>query len=210
MQSSGMQTLRYRQKQGRTEAILKAATRLFRTQGYEQTSINDIADAAELSVGTLYNYFSGKAGIAFAIYESDRRIVREREQQVIADAALDPLERLARFIEADVFCGFNEIDLQTWSEIEAMSLIRSSGLSAKILQINAEIVVAAESLLKRMISEGVLDAAVATLPLARLMFYIGRVHCLQLMSQVQTDNNSVRKLIREEVQAVFQRMVVGK
>lgn len=198
-----MQALRSRHKQRRTNAILTAATELFRARGYERTCVTDIADAANLSVGTLYNYFPGKAAIAFAIFETDRRIVREREQQVIDDPSLDPLERLSRFIEADVFFGFDGVDLQTWSEIEAMSVVRTSELGGQIKALNEEIIATGARLLQRMAAEGSLAGHAAGRAMARLMFYIGRVHCLEVISDPSVDDREIRRLIREEVRALF-------
>ena len=59
--------LRARQKANRTERILAAATDLFREQGYDAVRIEDIADNAEVSVGTFYNYFQTKGDVLVAI-----------------------------------------------------------------------------------------------------------------------------------------------
>ena len=58
-----MAGLRERQKATRTQRILDEAFELFRSVGYEAARIEDIAAAAELSVGTFYNYFPSKAEI---------------------------------------------------------------------------------------------------------------------------------------------------
>ena len=47
-----MTGLRLRQKKARTGRILEEAAKLFRSVGYKAARIDDIADAAELSVGT--------------------------------------------------------------------------------------------------------------------------------------------------------------
>jgi AcrR family transcriptional regulator len=52
--------LRERNKQKVTERIIVAAMELFKAQGYEQTTMDDIANKAEISRGTLFNYFPSK------------------------------------------------------------------------------------------------------------------------------------------------------
>lgn len=52
--------LRERNKQKVTERIIAAAVALFKAQGCEQTTMDDIADKAEISRGTLFNYFPSK------------------------------------------------------------------------------------------------------------------------------------------------------
>ena len=53
-------TLRERNKQKVTERIVAVAVQLFKTKGYHQTTMDDIAQAAEISRATLFNYFPAK------------------------------------------------------------------------------------------------------------------------------------------------------
>jgi AcrR family transcriptional regulator len=52
--------LRERNKQKVTQRIIAAAMELFKTQGCQQTTMDDIAAKAEISRGTLFNYFPSK------------------------------------------------------------------------------------------------------------------------------------------------------
>ncbi len=52
--------LRERKKQKTREAIQRAALRLFLKQGYEETTIEQIAAAVEISPSTFFNYFPTK------------------------------------------------------------------------------------------------------------------------------------------------------
>lgn len=52
--------LRERNRQKVTERIVAAAMELFKAHGCEQTTMDDIADKAEISRGTLFNYFPSK------------------------------------------------------------------------------------------------------------------------------------------------------
>jgi AcrR family transcriptional regulator len=49
--------------------ILGAALDLFRTRGYDQTSMRDIAQAAGLAVGAAYYYFPSKEHLVLAYYD---------------------------------------------------------------------------------------------------------------------------------------------
>ena len=52
------------------ERILHSAIRLFREQGFERTSMRDIAQDAGCSLGLAYRYFSQKEDFVMALYES--------------------------------------------------------------------------------------------------------------------------------------------
>jgi AcrR family transcriptional regulator len=58
--------LRERKKQRTREAIVTVALELFAERGYPRTTVNDIADAAEVSKATVFAYFPSKEEIVFA------------------------------------------------------------------------------------------------------------------------------------------------
>lgn len=62
-----MAGLRERQKLERQRRLVQAAAACFRKSGYEGARVEDIAAAAELSPGTLYNYYRQKGELLIAV-----------------------------------------------------------------------------------------------------------------------------------------------
>ncbi|MER5434283.1 helix-turn-helix domain-containing protein [Streptomyces sp. NPDC002588] len=56
---------RERKKAATRQAIADAALRLFLERGYDQVSVRDIADAADVSTTTLFKHFPGKEALVF-------------------------------------------------------------------------------------------------------------------------------------------------
>ncbi|MBI2720273.1 MAG: TetR/AcrR family transcriptional regulator [Rhizobiales bacterium] len=79
-----MTGLRARQKADRHERILEAAAELFRAHGYEAATIEAIAQAAEVSIGTIYNYYRNKGDLLVAIVAMEVHEVLNAGEAVIA------------------------------------------------------------------------------------------------------------------------------
>jgi len=84
----------------RGRGILLAAVGLFVEKGFHQTSMRDIARAAGVSLGNLYNHYAGKTALIESV------AVLEREEQAEFLTALeqpgDPVETLLAFVDAYV------------------------------------------------------------------------------------------------------------
>ena len=65
-------TLRDRKKERTRQALVVAAGRLFAEQGYERTTVADIAAAADIGTRTFFSYFASKEELVFP--EADARI----------------------------------------------------------------------------------------------------------------------------------------
>jgi AcrR family transcriptional regulator len=84
--------LRERKKRRTRDSLLRVALELFTTQGYERTTVDEIAAAVEVSQRTFFRYFASKEEAAFTVVSMvEARFldaVRERP------AAEDPLTAL--------------------------------------------------------------------------------------------------------------------
>jgi AcrR family transcriptional regulator len=69
------------------QRISEAAFRLFGQKGYTRTSIQDIADAAEVKKSIVYYYFDSKEGLYQALLTESGRHLREFLEQAVESAA---------------------------------------------------------------------------------------------------------------------------
>jgi AcrR family transcriptional regulator len=74
---------REREQAIRRSLIIEAAQKLFEQKGFEATSVDEIANAAELGKGTIYSYFKSKEEIYIAILEKGMEILKERMNCVV-------------------------------------------------------------------------------------------------------------------------------
>src|SRR6202158_3807014 len=83
------------------QEILRTAARLFQQQGYDATSMNDVAAAVKLSKRGLYHHFQSKDEILFHIMSHAMDITEERVIKV-AKRVEDPEERLRTLIRLHI------------------------------------------------------------------------------------------------------------
>lgn len=85
-------------KQAQTKrAIYDAAMRLFAEQGFQETSVDQIAAAAEVSRATFFNYFGSKDGV---LHHYSELLVKHLEKVVEeSKSQSSPLARIRRFLD---------------------------------------------------------------------------------------------------------------
>jgi AcrR family transcriptional regulator len=166
--------LRERKKQRTREAISNAAIELFFEHGFDQVSIAQIADAAEVSRRTLFAYFPTKEALVvhrFADHETESaRVVRARpDGQVPLDALrvhfLDGLDR------RDPITGLND-------QPEVLALYRmifaTPGLLARMLEFNQTASTALAEALVETAAVGDVEARVAAAAIVAVLWALAQ------------------------------------
>ena len=79
--------------------FLAAALASFRDQGFDATTMRDVAKAAGLSLGAAYHYFPGKEAIVLAYYVELEQRFSARIEPALAGAGSDLRTRLGRVFD---------------------------------------------------------------------------------------------------------------
>lgn len=145
-----METLRERKKQRTRDALLRSALELFTTRGYEETTVDEIAEAVDVSQRTFFRYFASKEDVAFFVprlAESHYvEAVRERPPheaplEALRRAVLESWDTIGEAVEQVVPV---ELHMRAYRMIEATPALlaahlrRSAELEERIARIIAE------------------------------------------------------------------------
>ena len=127
--------LRERKKQKTRESIQRTALRLFEKQGYEETTIEQIAAAAEISPSTFFNYFPTKEDVVlFDAYDplAIRMFLERPKDESVSVVIRKVLEQLAAAFQGDedvilargrLFMEVPELRARIWDEAERTQAI---------------------------------------------------------------------------------------
>ncbi|MER5768272.1 TetR family transcriptional regulator [Streptomyces sp. NPDC001985] len=142
--------LRERKKRLTRDGLVRAALELFIAQGYERTTVDEIADAVEVSQRTFFRYFASKEEVAFAIQSQveshfqtalSRRPPEEGPFEAMRNAVLEGWDTLEEVIGETVPV---ELHMRSYLVIEstpaliAAHLRRSVELEESIARLVAE------------------------------------------------------------------------
>ncbi len=91
----GIAERKEREKQQRKDEIILAAEKVFFSKGYDQSTMDDIAEEAELSKGTLYLYFKSKDDLHMAVARKAIILLKSVTTKAAAGAG-NAVEKLGR------------------------------------------------------------------------------------------------------------------
>lgn len=117
-----MAGLRERQKANRNQRMLEQAARLFRDLGYGAARIEDIAAAAEVSVGTFYNYFETKGDLLLSLVTMEVEEVLAAGEAVVAHPPAAVADALAALISVYYDHALVYLSKEMWRTAMAISI----------------------------------------------------------------------------------------
>jgi AcrR family transcriptional regulator len=116
-----MSGLRARNKADRDRRIVEAAAALFREAGYEGAKIEAIAAQAQVSIGTIYNYYRNKGDLLVAIVSMEVNEVLNAGRGVVAEPPRNVGDALDTLIGIYIEHSLNYLSKEMWRQAMAIS-----------------------------------------------------------------------------------------
>jgi AcrR family transcriptional regulator len=136
--------LRERKKARTRAAIREHALRLFREQGYQRTTVEQIAAAAEVSPSTFFRYFPTKEDLVLQD-DMDTRMIEAFERQPAGLGAIAAV----RGAIWEMLASYNEADLDVIRETTTLTMTVPEVRARAVDEFGRTIAVISEALAKR-------------------------------------------------------------
>lgn len=166
-----MAGLRERQKARRNDRLLEAASTLFGQVGYESARIDAIAEAAEVSVGTFYNYFENKADLLLAIVTMEVEEVLHQGAAVVAAPPARAEDALLQLIFTYYDHSLVYLTKEMWRTAMAMAIQHpETPFSRRYHALDAQLAVQVVAMLAALQNRGVVRAGLDADAIGTLLF----------------------------------------
>lgn len=133
--------------------VFEAATRLFAQKGFDKTTVDEIAESAQVAKGTVYYYFKGKEEIFLFLVEEGIAILKTRITDALRDNQDDTRRALQQLFVVQL--GF----LHEYQDVCRILLADAWGISSrqeKLQELLNDYYLVVGTIIEQGIKEGVL------------------------------------------------------
>jgi AcrR family transcriptional regulator len=196
--------LRSQQKFIRHRNIVRAAERLFSRKGYETTAMEDVARAAGLAVGTIYNYFPSKTDLLLAIVRRETDELYSRGERIAAEPPAEPAAAITAFCDVMVD-GFLSDDRRLLRELLAAALNSPDTIGTRLFDADLRLVSLLVALLEKVKSRGALAANLDSVRAGGVLYAI----CMMWITAYLISEAVSIEQVRDEVHRGIEIAVFG-
>jgi AcrR family transcriptional regulator len=111
-------------REERRRRIVDTATKQFRKRGFDKVKIEDIAEMAHVSVGTIYNYFKNKGDVLVAITDLEVSEVLALGEEIVSNPPDDALKAIDSLILTYIDHSLTYLNKEMWRQAMAISIIQ--------------------------------------------------------------------------------------
>jgi AcrR family transcriptional regulator len=113
-------------------ALLEAAKKVLRQNGYSGLSTRDVAAAAGVPLSQIHYHFGSKQGLILALFEYLNAQLLDRQNALFGDPTLklsEQWDRACRYLDDDIASGYvrvlQELIAASWSDVEVAKVVRA-------------------------------------------------------------------------------------
>jgi AcrR family transcriptional regulator len=194
--------LREQKKQQTHDAIVAAAGGLFGRQGFQATTMEEIAAGAGVSAGTLYNYFGTKNTLLLAHIESRVADMTETGTALLAAPPSDVVTAVQALTRL-YLDSFVSLERELLREVMAASFGSTSELLPELMRLDELLLHQLETLLGHFGEAGGLQAGVDVAEAAIALYSLFATQLIMYVSVEAMTPTALRRAMARQIEIVF-------
>jgi len=201
-----MSGLREKKKKKSEEKIKKAAKEIFLSKSYSETTMEEIAEKAEIGVGTLYNYFKSKDEIYIAIMSEEFNFDQEDSEQLEDYIDNDVAKIVIDFIWKSCK-GLKLMGKRVWKELMSAVLSNSKSnnfLFKGMIRLDYKFINKLKVLLENVKNKGYLLPNFNTDEAAYTIYSVVMTQFILYIYSEDTTFNSLKNNIENQIRFIFE------
>jgi AcrR family transcriptional regulator len=200
-----MSGLRQKQKADRHDRILEAAAELFREFGYDAVKMEDIAASAEVSIGTIYNYYQNKGDLLVAIVALEVHEVLRNGETVIADPPPSAERAVDALIGGYIEHSLHYLSKEMWRQALAISTQQpASPFGETYMDLDSELSRQTCQLIEKLQASGSLNREADARSLGEIVFNNTNMNFIAFVKTGSMSIPELRATLRRQHRALIQ------
>jgi len=200
---------RDRKKEQARARILSAAATLIQRRGIDAVTTREIAEAADVSHQTLYNYFDGKAAIVLGILREHMEQLNAEVNAIVEGERRDLMRTLSRLLKA-LFDNVERRDRRLWREIIALSFHDANAFVGPFAGYYAGAEQRLTALFERAQRNGTLSDDVDAALLAHSVYVFVEFGFLSYVMATERSTRATLARVREQVRTMVAPYLLGR
>ncbi|WP_263147444.1 TetR/AcrR family transcriptional regulator [Pseudomonas sp. RIT-PI-AD] len=202
-------SLRERKRRERQKTILLAAAEAFKAKGVDGARLEEIAEKADVSLGTVYNYFPTKDALLLALVTLYRTEAREERLPLMENPPADVCETFSQLYSHLIDGALKYLDREIWRYGQVVGLVSSWEPGRQESWDNEQILIKdQETLLVHFQDKGLLPADIQTSLWATTLHAVGLFWWQYFLANDTVSADEAKRRIREHFEGIFAVLVL--
>ncbi|WP_165496993.1 TetR/AcrR family transcriptional regulator [Phytopseudomonas dryadis] len=197
-------SLRERKRRERQRTILLAAADAFKAKGVDGARLEEIAEKADVSLGTVYNYFPTKDALLLALVTLYRTEAREERLPLIENPPTDVCETFSLLYSHLIDGALKYLDREIWRYGQVVGLVSSWEPGRQESWNNEQLLIKdQETLLAHFKDQGALPADFQPALWATTLHAVGLFWWQYFLANDDISAEEAKRRIHEHFQGIF-------
>lgn len=195
-----MSGLREEQKAKREGRILGAAITRFRADGYKSVRIEDLADMAGVSVGTVYNYYQTKGDILMAVVAMEVEEVLAQGDDLLAHPPAGAEAAMLALIDCYYDHSLNYLTKEMWRTAMALAIEHPGTPNGRLYTaLDARLSGQVTQLMKTLQARGEVRSDLDAAVLGQLVFNSINMEFIEFVKDETMKLKDLRKRLKDQI-----------